>query len=286
MFVATIASCTAGGGGGASDGGPLAKSPEQFVFESVVLPSGSYEIPDPETDDTISVPAGGGPSQDIQPNVPTKVALAFNAPQGNVVGIGIRFSPTGPVKVVPIPAAQGQSSGTLTSQMQLPQSVCGNLSSICHSIKCYEYAVTSIGKISKANITQVAIACGNCSEPSCQSLLQSCTLDASTDATDSSPEAGSCNSAQVQGSDTPETRMIEMGKPSGTFNFTWDMYTQKDQMTVSYGGTQLFDTGCVSGSGSRQITYSGTSTQVTISVKPNCAGGSGTSWTFTASCPQ
>jgi hypothetical protein len=68
----------------------------------------------------------------------------------------------------------GSSSGTGSVSFTVPQNICANLSSICHQIICYEYAVTSAGTISRGNIMQVAMQCGNCSEPSCQQLIQGC----------------------------------------------------------------------------------------------------------------
>jgi len=100
------------------------------------------------------------------------------------------------------------------------------------------------------------------------------------------PPAAACNAQQVSGADTPETRMINLGRTSGTFQFTFDTVSQPDRMVVSYEGATLFDTGCVGASGVRSLTYSGTSTVVTVQVTPNCNGGSGTAWSFTVSCPQ
>ncbi len=95
-----------------------------------------------------------------------------------------------------------------------------------------------------------------------------------------------CDSNTHQGGDTPETHQVEMGQTSGTFTFTWEMYTIKDQMIVSYNGTQLYDTGCVSNGGSVPLNYSGTSTKITVVVNPNCEGTTGTAWDFTVGCPM
>lgn len=94
-----------------------------------------------------------------------------------------------------------------------------------------------------------------------------------------------CNSQQVSGANTPETRTIEMGRTSGTFTFEWQMFSVQDRMVVSYEGRTLFDTGCVSGGGTRALTYSGGSSTVTVQVFPACAGGS-TAWDFVVSCPR
>jgi len=94
-----------------------------------------------------------------------------------------------------------------------------------------------------------------------------------------------CDANTHQGGDTPETHQVEMGQMSGTFTFSWEMYTIKDQMIVSYEGTQLFDTGCVSGNGQQPLSFAGTTTKVTVVVNPNCEGTTGTAWNFTVGCP-
>ena len=94
-----------------------------------------------------------------------------------------------------------------------------------------------------------------------------------------------CSATQNAGGDTPDTRTIELGKPAGTFLFNYQTYSQKDQIIVRYQGNTLFDTGCVGTSGSQSLSYGGTSTQITVQVIPNCAGGSGTAWNYSVSCP-
>lgn len=148
--------------------------PSDFLNEGLVLPAGSYTLANPTEDPTIQLGAGAGGSMDAQPGQPMMVQIPFTAPSGNVVGAGIRFGDSGPIRVIPIPAAQGNTSGTLGFQFQLPASICNNLGAICHQIKCYEYAVTAAGTVSRANIQDVALACNNCDVPSCQDLLNSC----------------------------------------------------------------------------------------------------------------
>jgi hypothetical protein len=95
-----------------------------------------------------------------------------------------------------------------------------------------------------------------------------------------------CGSVQVAGGDLPVTRTVELGASSGTFTFTYDTFSIPDRIVVTYQGGILFDTGCVGASGSVNLSYSGTATTVTVSVTPNCAGGTtGTSWQFTVGCP-
>ena len=96
-----------------------------------------------------------------------------------------------------------------------------------------------------------------------------------------------CSTQQVAGGDIPETRTIQMGRSSGTFTFRYNTYTVKDRMVVSYDGRVLFDTGCVGRASSTTLTYSGTSTAITVQVIPNCSGPtSGTLWVYTVECPQ
>lgn len=96
-----------------------------------------------------------------------------------------------------------------------------------------------------------------------------------------------CSTAQTAGGDVPDTRTIDLGKSGGTFVFTYDTQSVKDQMIVRYQGTTLFDSGCVGTNGDKTVplTYGGTSTQITVQVVPNCEGGSGTAWSYSVSCP-
>jgi murein DD-endopeptidase MepM/ murein hydrolase activator NlpD len=96
-----------------------------------------------------------------------------------------------------------------------------------------------------------------------------------------------CNTTQVAGGDTAETRVVQMGKTAGTFDFSYNTYSIRDRIVVSYEGKTLFDTGCVGESGSVNLVYSGASATITVQVIPNCAGGtSGTAWDFRVDCPM
>ena len=99
------------------------------------------------------------------------------------------------------------------------------------------------------------------------------------------PPVAHCNDQQVAGGDTADTRNIDLGKTSGTAVFDYQTYSQKDRILVSYQGSILLDTGCVGESASKPLSYSGASTQMTVEVQPNCAGGTGTAWDYTLHCP-
>lgn len=94
-----------------------------------------------------------------------------------------------------------------------------------------------------------------------------------------------CSATQNAGGDVPDTRTIELGKTAGSFVFSYETYSQQDQILVRYMGSTLFDTGCVGASGSKTLSYAGASSQITVQVIPNCKGGSGTAWNYTVSCP-
>ena len=58
-------------------------------------------------------------------------------------------------------------------------------------------------------------------------------------------------------------------------------------MIVRYEGSTLFNTGCVTGTGSRTLRFSGRSSIVEVTVTPNCDGRfSDTLWEFSVSCAR
>lgn len=160
------------------------------------LPQGSYQVnPDEmEVDNSITISSGSGGTTPINTGSQMTSQITFNAPNGNVVAGGMRFGNSGPVNVVPVSGAQGQTSGTLSLPFSVSASTCNNLSQVCHDIKCYEFAITADGKISQANLRDVALMCGGCDEPSCQSLINP--------PCPPSPGQGSFNSSIASGSGT------------------------------------------------------------------------------------
>ena len=156
----------------------------QALADGIDWPSNAYALDNPETDETvqISTTSGGGPAAPVMAGGTMNVNVPFNAPNANVVGVGIRFGDSGTIMTIPN-STMGRSSGTLSANITVPPAICGMLSKICHDIKCYEFAVTSVGKVSRANIMSLALMCGNCSEPSCRDLLPNMCVD---------PGQGSC----------------------------------------------------------------------------------------------
>ncbi|MBI2883655.1 MAG: hypothetical protein HYY11_07110 [Candidatus Methylomirabilis oxyfera] len=96
-----------------------------------------------------------------------------------------------------------------------------------------------------------------------------------------------CSEVQNAGGDAPDTRLIDLGKPGGTFQFDYETFVQEDQIIVSYEGKPIFNSGCVGTDGMKTVglSYAGTSTQISVQVNPNCKGGTGTAWQYTVHCP-
>lgn len=144
----------------------------KVINENITLPAGSYQVneEDLEVDNSITISPTSG-TMGIQTGGQSYGSIPFNAPKGNITGAGMRFGSSGPINIVPISGVQGRTSGTLNIPFSMSSSTCNNLSQICHDIKCYEFAITDDGKISQANIRDVAIMCGNCDEPSCKDII-------------------------------------------------------------------------------------------------------------------
>ncbi len=93
-----------------------------------------------------------------------------------------------------------------------------------------------------------------------------------------------CNSAVQSGGDEGGGVEVDLGGFVGKAGFTWSMLTVKDQMDVTVGGVSK-TTGCVSGTGTFEFDVPAGARVATVKVVPNCAGSTGTQWSFTFECP-
>ena len=75
-----------------------------------------------------------------------------------------------------------------------------------------------------------------------------------------------CNTTTNSGGDGITSDEYELGKKAGTFTFSWEAYAIPDQFYVLYNGVTIYTTGKVSNNGSHSISYSGSSSTVTIVV--------------------
>lgn len=231
-----------------------------------ILTPGVFTV-DPDDvsiDNSIQIINNGSGVVGLESGSPMDNQITFNAPNGNVNAVGMRFGTSGPIYFVPV-NANGVTDATATFSFLISEGICDDLSRICHDIRCYEFAQTTSGAISAANIQDVAMMCGNCDEPSCQSLLDSSVC------------------GNLSGED---------GSPR--FNLTWsgsmdlDLYvTDPTGETISYvntvsnsGGMLDVDcTGNCSGGNSENITWpnGGPSGQYSFYVN-NYSGGNNTSF--------
>ena len=115
-------------------------NPTATLNANLELPQGSYQVnPDEmEVDYSISIDPGMTGTMPINTGTQLNGQISFTAPNANVVAGGMRFGDSGPVNVVPVNGAQGQTNGTLSLPFSLSASTCDNLSQVCHDIKCYE----------------------------------------------------------------------------------------------------------------------------------------------------
>ena len=92
-----------------------------------------------------------------------------------------------------------------------------------------------------------------------------------------------CPSTQQSGGQGTTRLVIDLLQSSGTFPVEYQMYQIPDQLYITYEGTRIFDTnGLVSGSQSAQVSYSGNSTLVEVTIfAPN----DGTAWDVFVGCP-
>ncbi len=121
-----------------------------------------------------------------------------------------------------------ETDGTLGLAVQMPPELCANLSQICHDIKCYEFAETSAGTFTAANVAFLAAACGNCDEPSCQELIGECSTE------------GYC----LTDAECPEDQSCVQGTCVGTgdlhFSLTWSAPTDLDLYITTPSGATIY----------------------------------------------
>jgi hypothetical protein len=98
----------------------------------------------------------------------------------------------------------------------------------------------------------------------------------------SGPGPQPCNATTNSGGVGTTTTVHELGATSGTFIFDYQAYSVPDRFEVIYMGSTLLDTGPVAGGASVSLSYSGSSSLVTVIV----TGPSGTAWDYILSCPS
>tara|TARA_A100000171_G_scaffold30980_1_gene29299 strand:- start:25563 stop:26513 length:951 start_codon:yes stop_codon:yes gene_type:complete len=125
------------------------------------------------TDDVIANSAAVGrmPVKTGIENVNTITFTPSAETGGNPVSaVGMRFGPTGDIIFREVTAEEAEA-GIASFIFSIDPSVCEDIAQICHDIKCYEFAQTSSGAITQADLQDIAAVCAACDEPSCLDLL-------------------------------------------------------------------------------------------------------------------
>jgi len=75
---------------------------------------------------------------------------------------------------------------------------------------------------------------------------------------------------------------VDVGRTSGAFTLTYNFYSAPDGLYIEHEGTRIYDTGgLVSGSLTTSVSFSGTSSIVTVTVY---ASNDGSVWQATIGC--
>jgi uncharacterized repeat protein (TIGR03803 family) len=89
------------------------------------------------------------------------------------------------------------------------------------------------------------------------------------------------------GGNVPVTNVIDTTVNSGLVTINYDFLVAPDEMTIYYGGAQIFDSGFVSGTGAFNINYGpGASTDLTIIMNQFGNANSTTLWSYTINSTQ
>lgn len=213
----------------------------RILNENLILPSNAFTVDpnDVETDNSIIVSSASNGRMPLHTGIDLVNTITFEPgtrQSGNPISaIGMRFGPTGPIKFIPI-TDEELENGIASFIFLLNPELCEDISQICHDIKCYEFAQTSLGTISQADLQDIAMVCGACDEPSCTSLL----------------DEDTCNGNGMQGAE---------GNPR--FNLTWSGATDLDLYVTDPSGETI----------SYQITSSSSGGQLDIDCTGFCSGG-------------
>ncbi|CAF1514882.1 unnamed protein product [Adineta ricciae] len=97
---------------------------------------------------------------------------------------------------------------------------------------------------------------------------------------------GQCNEQTISGSNTPDNRIIDIGKSRTTVKISYQTYTVKDQIDVYYKNQLIFSTGCIGTNGDTTLSLNDNQSTLKVHVIPNCAGDTQTQWYYSIQCPK
>jgi len=235
LFAVVVSGCgpSSSGSGGYAGGGPNEATTLLNDLLRKQFPEGQPANLG-QTDPTVIIDSTNG-RQTAGPSVlmngqslPVAIGYKSTVP---VDAICIGFGSPADAWCVPTTSANVDTSGTTTSgaallAIAIPPDLCDQLGSICHDIICYEFARTTAGTFSQANINQLASACGGCDEPSCQSLLTDCEAACVVDT-----DCGSSDQICANGVCVREGAL--------RFTLTWSAATDLDLYVLTPDGVEL-----------------------------------------------
>ena len=170
---------TNGGSPPVPTGPPTEAEMELLNLLQAAYPMGT-RVAGPGEDDSVDVASNLNSDPlaraQLNPGENLTIQIGFTSPNNPVDAVCVAFGSPQNAFCVPanspgVTTAGDGNQGALGLDVPISAALCGMLSQICHDIRCYEFARTSAGTFSRANINLLAAACGNCDEPSCQSLL-------------------------------------------------------------------------------------------------------------------
>jgi hypothetical protein len=93
-----------------------------------------------------------------------------------------------------------------------------------------------------------------------------------------------CGQEQASGGQEGDRKIIQLTANEGEIRIDYDMDSVPDRLQVIYEGSELIDTGFVSGSNSVYVPFKGNSGQIEVVLTGN--SDQVTSWKYTVQCPQ
>jgi hypothetical protein len=189
--------------------------------------------------------------------------------------------------------AQGKCDGGSLNCVDNRCAACGHEGQDCCGDVCTDGSACQGGKCQHCGGAYEPCCSGGCSEPGFDCNGGYC------------QQKEQCNDTVYSGGDKAETHTIELGRNTGTVLFGATLWDVPDDIQVWYEGKVIFDTACYGtdsedfmtgnrvnvncslGYCSGQFTLNGRSTQVTVTVNPNCDRASETTrWEFLVQCPM
>lgn len=165
----------------APEGPPSAAEQLLMDYLRAQYPGGFDAIPGTEERANILGSGSGLARAPAMEGVPIPIAIQYSLPASpsdlSIDAMCVGFGSAARAYCIPrsdLSSTSDGETGVLGLSLRFPPEMCSMLSSICHDIRCYEFARTSAGTFSRANLSLLAAQCGGCDEPSCQSLLDSC----------------------------------------------------------------------------------------------------------------